>query len=208
VHRQYLNSAENIITITDKEVVIYSPGTFMGNTKPNDYLFGEGISRRRNEILANALKFCGYIEKFGTGIKRTYDICKERGIDFNIKTDNYGVFVSFSRNNFLDNKSKNQKNVDDLDELKNITPNNWKILLLLIKHKELKIREISNKIKLSVMQTNRYINKLIEEKLIIKNNQYCSLGLLKEKILFHALLTIGFDDINDINYNITTIKKE
>ena len=80
VHRDYRDSSGSIIKIFDNRIEFYNPGKLYGDITLADLLSGNYSSKVRNKLIARAFKEAGIIEKYGSGIKRVLDICKDHGI--------------------------------------------------------------------------------------------------------------------------------
>lgn len=79
VHRDYVNLGRDIkVGIYDDIVNIVSPGGFPSSITLDDVLAGR--SEARNKVLAKIFKELGYIEQWGSGIKRIFAWCKEVGL--------------------------------------------------------------------------------------------------------------------------------
>ncbi len=79
VHRDYVNEGRDIkIGVYDDVVNIVSPGGFPGTITHEDVL--EGRSEIRNKVVARVFKELGYIEQWGSGIRRTISSCQARGL--------------------------------------------------------------------------------------------------------------------------------
>lgn len=79
VHRDYINVGRDIkVGIYDDIVNIVSPGGFPNSITLDDVLAGR--SEARNKVLAKIFKELGYIEQWGSGIKRIFAWCKEVGL--------------------------------------------------------------------------------------------------------------------------------
>lgn len=79
-HRDYANRAGYIsVAIFDNAIEIWSNGTLPHELKLTD-LKHQHDSVLRNELIAKVFYLRGYIESWGTGIKKMIDGCKEHGI--------------------------------------------------------------------------------------------------------------------------------
>lgn len=79
IHRDYTNFGRDIkVGIYDDILNIVSPGGFPNTITQNNIL--EGRSEVRNKVLARVFKELGYIEQWGTGIKRIKSSCIEHGL--------------------------------------------------------------------------------------------------------------------------------
>jgi len=80
VHRDYRESSGSLVKIFDDRIEFFNPGRLIGGITVNDLLSGTYISQCRNKLIAKAFKETGLIERYGSGIKRILNICKDYGI--------------------------------------------------------------------------------------------------------------------------------
>ena len=80
VHRDYRNSNGSIIKIYDDRIEFYNPGGLYGDLTLENLLKLKYSSQTRNKLIADAFKEIGIIEKYGSGIKRIFTICKNYGV--------------------------------------------------------------------------------------------------------------------------------
>ncbi len=106
VHRDYSNMGRDIkLGIYDDIVNIVSPGGFPNNLLEEDILFGR--SEIRNKVVAKVFKELGYIEQWGSGIKRIKSSCFNAGLKEPIvRETNDFVDVEFYRANNIDGSDK------------------------------------------------------------------------------------------------------
>ncbi|ACJ75082.1 ATP-dependent DNA helicase [Thermosipho africanus TCF52B] len=79
VHRDYSFKGSDIkLAIFDDRVEITSPGGLPGNLSVD--LILQGRSEIRNRVIARFFKEIGYVEQWGTGIKRIVELCKARNL--------------------------------------------------------------------------------------------------------------------------------
>lgn len=79
VHRDYSNMGRDIkLGVYDDIVNIVSPGAFPNTLLEEDLL--NGRSEIRNKIIARVFKELGYIEQWGSGIKRIKSYCLDAGL--------------------------------------------------------------------------------------------------------------------------------
>ena len=90
VHRDYTSRIDNEFCIFKDRIEIFNPGEFNDQYEPIDYIKGKGTSICRNELLAQTVYLSDDIEKFGSGIKRIYDACKEDNIKVEFEKDKAG----------------------------------------------------------------------------------------------------------------------
>ncbi|BDU51538.1 ATP-binding protein [Haliovirga abyssi] len=79
VHRDYTNIGRDIkVGIYDDILNVVSPGGFPNSVSEKDIL--EGRSEIRNRVVARVFKELGYIEQWGSGIKRIKSSCIKHGL--------------------------------------------------------------------------------------------------------------------------------
>lgn len=98
-HANYYVSSYNEIDIYPNRVAIYNPGAFPDNVTPLDYINNNLSSKIRNKIICNVLYLAKIIESFGTGLKRTYELCDNENIDISYEKEYDGFWFFFSRKN-------------------------------------------------------------------------------------------------------------
>ena len=80
VHRDYRDSSGSVIKIYDDRIEFYNPGKLFGGITVEDLLSGNYTSKSRNKLIAKAFKEIGLIERYGSGIYRIQEICKNYGV--------------------------------------------------------------------------------------------------------------------------------
>ncbi len=73
VHRDYSFSGSIIINVTDAEIEFVSIGGLLPGLSPED--IKAGISQPRNKNLAEMFHRLHFIESYGTGIRRIFELC-------------------------------------------------------------------------------------------------------------------------------------
>lgn len=69
-----------MIKIFDNRIEFYIPGKLFGGITIQDLLSGNYTSKSRNKLIAKAFKEAGLIERYGSGILRIQNICKDYGV--------------------------------------------------------------------------------------------------------------------------------
>ena len=82
IHRNYLVHGMIKVSVFDDRVEISSPGTLYANLSEDEMM--RGISRLRNPLLAEGFHKLGIIERWGGGVRRIFDLCREGGISLPI----------------------------------------------------------------------------------------------------------------------------
>ena len=80
IHCDYRDSSGSIIKIYDDRIEFFNPGGLYGGLTLDALLKFNYKPKARNKMLAKAFKIIGKVEKYGSGIKRIYVICKDYGI--------------------------------------------------------------------------------------------------------------------------------
>ncbi len=96
-HRDYSVLKGNEIAFYKDRIEIFNVGRFPEDKTPEDYIKGNGESILRNPLIANTLFLSNDIEKWGSGIKRIYDACKQAGIRVDFEKTTTGFKVVFFR---------------------------------------------------------------------------------------------------------------
>jgi ATP-dependent DNA helicase RecG len=73
VHRDYTASADSVVKIFPNHIVFYNPGPLPSSISIEQLRTNNYVSSPRNKQIAKIVKELGWIEKYGTGIKR---ICR------------------------------------------------------------------------------------------------------------------------------------
>ena len=119
VHRDYRNSNASIIKIFDNRIEFYNPGTLFGNFTINDLLTGNYTSKSRNKLIARAFKEVKLIERFGSGIKRIFDLCKNHGIIAPLLKESSDGIIFVVYNELLNQNSDTDDDTNDTNNNNN-----------------------------------------------------------------------------------------
>lgn len=77
-HRSYLDPGNIQVALFDDRLEVTSPGMLLNNVTISKMM--QGYSKPRNPAIARALAYMKIIEKWGTGIPRLFEACKEYGL--------------------------------------------------------------------------------------------------------------------------------
>src|SRR3989344_1654953 len=158
-HRDYTNRKGNEIAIFKDRVEIYNLGLFPDGYDPKDFFTGTERSILRNPLIANTLYLSKDIERWGSGIKRIHDACKEEKVKVEFKKLKSGFLVVFKR------KEEGPKGV--LKEvLKDLTENQRKILQSIKKNPKITSEELSEVVGISSRKIRENVRKLKDEGLM------------------------------------------
>jgi len=159
VHRDYRDSSNSIIKIFDDRIEFFNPGKLYGAITIDDLLSGNYSSQTRNKLIAKAFKEIGVIERYGTGIKRIFDICEVYGI---IPPKFEEVFNGFRVTLFKEKLKVTDKVTDKgTDKVTdNLSENQIQIVRMMQHNKYITTKELSDKIKISQRKIKENISKL------------------------------------------------
>ncbi len=143
-----------IVGVNDK-IEFYNPGKLYGDITIENLLTDNYSSQTRNKLIAKAFKEIGLIEKYGSGIKRILNICKESGV---IPPNFEEVFNGFRVTLF-----KEKLNVPD-NVHNNVLDNRLSKIIELIKNNnKISLQEITNQLNVSKRTMRRDIEKLKQQ---------------------------------------------
>jgi len=149
-HRDYFAPESNKIAVFKNRIEIYNPGEFPEGFTPEDYIEGKGQSVLRNPLIADVLYKAKKIEKWGSGLKRIYDECRDKGVKLEFKKLKRGFMVVFYRREAEGQEKLGEK----------LGENQIKILEQIIENKHISAKELSEKIGISTTAVENNISKL------------------------------------------------
>jgi len=97
-HRDYYAPESNKIAIFKDRIEIYNPGRFPAGLVPKDFITKPEQSVLRNPLIADGLYRTKDIEKWGSGLKRICDACKDNKVKVEFQDLKTGFQVVFYRN--------------------------------------------------------------------------------------------------------------
>lgn len=167
VHRDYRDSAHSIIKIFDDRIEFFNPGKLYGNLTVKQLISDNYTSQARNKLIAKTFKEAGLIERYGSGIKRAINICKNYGIQQPAFEEVFNGFRVILFKEKLDDTKDVIKNVTK-DVTKNVTKEiRLKNILILVKEKPgITISELSQNCNVTMRTINRDIEILQSRKLL------------------------------------------
>ena len=99
IHKDYFdNNSEIQIKVFDDHIWFYNSGDLYGGLTIEDLKAPHHPSRPRNALLMDVIYKSGYVEQFGTGIKRMRNACLKQGLpapEFELK--NSGFVLQFNK---------------------------------------------------------------------------------------------------------------
>lgn len=185
-HRDFNNPKGNEIAIFKNRVEIYNPGRFPDDHSPEEFIKGKERSILRNPLIANAFYLTSDIERWGSGLKRIYDACKESGIKVEFENLKTGFLVTFYRpEQKLDRvegsgevvkkggqkttqKILDEKLVEKLVEglVEKLGENELKILKSIIENRNITTDELAKKLDISSVAVYKNVRKLKGKEII------------------------------------------
>jgi ATP-dependent DNA helicase RecG len=167
IHRDYTRNSDIKVAIYDDIVEVVSPGGLPNGLTVEDVL--NGRSELRNKIIARVFKELGYVETWGSGIKRITGICKSRNIKFELKDEGNFVSAVFYRNKV----GEKTFSTTDYDRLRPITTNydqlmieEKEILIYLLDNPVISRRQAVELLKLGTTKVKEVFNSLVGKGLI------------------------------------------
>jgi len=160
VHRDYRNSSASIIEIFDDRIEFYNPGKLFGDMTIENLLSDNYTSQARNKLIAKAFKEIGMIERYGSGIRRIRNICK----DYNIIEPKFeevfnGFRVILYKKKMENTHSETDINTDN-DTGDDTDTRLIKMLELINENINISANEIAKKLHLSLSTIKRDLKKL------------------------------------------------
>ena len=133
IHRDYRSASDSIVKIFNDKIEFYNPGRLSDDITIDGLLSNNYKSILRNKKIADVFKDFGWIEKYGSGIRRIIQLFKDanlptpvfrnisEGFQVTIFSENYEKNTENNIENFTQNKSENE-NISDKSKI-NFTDN-------------------------------------------------------------------------------------
>ena len=163
-HRDYANRKGNEIAVFKDRVEIYNPGQFPEGYSPRDFIRGAERSILRNPLIANTLYLSKDIERWGSGLKRIHDECKENGVSVEFQGLKSGFLVVFGRKGEGPKTILKEQGIEKLGE--KLGENEAKIIGFMSEHKFITLKELAKRLEISDVAVYKNIKKLKEKGLI------------------------------------------
>ena len=164
VHRDYRNSSASIIKIFDDRIEFFNPGKLFGGITIENLLSDNYTSQARNKLLAKAFKEIGIIERYGSGIRRIRNICREYAIIeplFEEVFNGFRVILFKEKNRNVGIVGESILGYDTDNDTDNDTETRLKKLLILIAgNKRISIKKLAELCLVSTITVKRDIEKL------------------------------------------------
>lgn len=153
VHADYAQRGAPIrIAIFDNRIEIENPGLLLVGLTIED--IKRGVSKLRNRVIGRVFHRLGLIERWGSGIKRIVDSCKDAGFDEPVFEE---IGTHFRVTIFIERKNK--LSLNPLDQI---------VLDQLKKSQGLSTKEIAALIKRSERSTRTRLISLVEKGLLVE----------------------------------------
>jgi ATP-dependent DNA helicase RecG len=127
----------------------FSPGRFPEGHTPEEFIKGRGHSLLRNPLIANTFYLASDIERWGSGLRRIYEACKDAGVTVDFQSIKTGFLVTFQRS-----EKPREKTREKTRE---------KILRLIQERPEITTAELAATITVSPKAIEWHLKKLKEE---------------------------------------------
>ncbi|MDR3185476.1 MAG: putative DNA binding domain-containing protein [Christensenellaceae bacterium] len=85
------------IDIFPSSIHIFNPRLLPSQVDPIEYAKGKMESVLKNPKIARVLYLTNRFESFGSGFKRTFDLCKENGVEYSYNNTDFGFAFDFKR---------------------------------------------------------------------------------------------------------------
>jgi ATP-dependent DNA helicase RecG len=96
-HRNFNDPKSNEIAIFKDRIEIFNPGTFPPGLTPDDFITKHERSHLRNPKIAEMFYYTKNIDRWGSGLQRIDNECKENNIRYGFDVLHNGVLVTFYR---------------------------------------------------------------------------------------------------------------
>lgn len=167
LHRSWSEPYDNDLAIYSDRIEICNPGHFTDEATPEDYIFSEEPSRPRNPLIAQIVFLSGEVEKWGTGIRKIYNQCKEENIKVKFEDRKTAFFVVVYRKDLqglIGNTEKDLEKKKIIDDTLNKTER--KIYNIIKSNNNVTQLEIAETLGISKITVKRNIATLKEKRFI------------------------------------------
>ena len=170
VHRDYRESSGSLIKIFDDRIEFYNPGKLFGGITMEELLSNNYTSQARNKLVAKAFKEIGSVERYGSGIKKVFDICKDYGVVAPKFEEKFNGFFVTLYNERLNAPKENlaQKSSEKVGEKvgEKLTNNQMAILSQIEINPKISARGLSEFVKISSRKIEDNLRKLKDQGII------------------------------------------
>jgi len=151
VHRNYHIQAPSKISIYDDRIELYSPGDFSGPIEQDQLL--KGLTYLRNPAICKIFREMGLVEKMGTGFINIFKSYEEWGLEEPQIIEGANFIKCILPRGSSRLTTGNQQTEES-------------ILALFYSQNEITIQDVINKFSISRATAQRWLNSLIEKRLI------------------------------------------
>ena len=152
-HGDYNSNTDFELDIYKDRVSIYSPGQFPSLYTPEQFV-SEGLEPiPMNVLINNVLYKNGTIEQFSTGFERTFEACRESGVEYSYRQTDTGFRFTFFRPKAQANK------LNSTEE---------KVFAAINENNKATAKEMAELLNVSERTVNRALKKLTELKYIYR----------------------------------------
>ena len=169
VHRDYRATADSIVKILPDRMEFYNPGKLPEGLDIADLMSNHYRSQPRNKQIADVFKDMGEIEKYGSGIRRVVQAFLEAGHkapEWQQISGGIMVTVHLDTKNETENVATAENDLKN--DLKNLSPNQRKIMELIKSNNMITQAELSSKIGISPKNIRNNIAFLKQNGLIVR----------------------------------------
>ncbi len=182
VHRDYTEVGDSVIKIFDDRIEFFNPGKLYADLTIEQLEQGIYSSQTRNKAIAKMFKETGTIEKYGSGIKRIKQACKKHGIKLPVFEEfsngfkvtlfkekiNGGIKEEINQDGGINGGIKEEINQDGginggIKEDANQDGGIKKLEVFIKKNSNLKARELSVSLSVSLRTIQRWLKQLKTE---------------------------------------------
>lgn len=171
-HRSYLEPGNIQVALFDDRLEVTSPGMLLNNVTISKMM--EGYSKLRNPAIARAFAYMKIIEKWGTGIPRLFETCKEYGLPRPELIDFDGDFrVNMYRKVETNREANTETNVETVTNTETNTEMHStdaemadKIVKIMKEQPAITVKKIAEQLGLSVSGVRYHINKMKKDGIV------------------------------------------
>ena len=171
-HRNLLDESCVQIALYDDRLEVTSPGGLYNGITYEEVM--NGHSRIRNKAIANVFSQMGFVEAWGSGIKRIFNAAKEYGLQepkFQ-EFDNMFRVELFRNSNIGEASEKHRRSIGEAsekDEFVELNDTQYEIVKLLLENNQMSATNLSEKIGVASRNIESNIKKLKEYGLLVRH---------------------------------------
>ena len=170
IHRDYTRNSDIKVAVYDDIVEIVSPGGLPDGLTVEEVF--NGRSELRNKVIGRVFKELGYVETWGSGIKRMKKICDERGIGFDFKEDGNFVTIVFHRKKTEEKQRKSGGKVAEKwrksGENIRLTPQEEKVMKLVQKKGRINSADVEKALGVKSSRARNILSNMVKKDILKK----------------------------------------